>query len=88
VGQGGQFLGREAGLIKEVPAECSAKSRSAPASCPSWVNRVTLAVGWPLPVHPKQQTFLAFIGMFQRCHVRKSLAPELRGSIRRAVEAS
>jgi hypothetical protein len=30
-------------------------------------NRVTLAVGWPLPVHPKQQTFLAFIGMFQRC---------------------
>jgi hypothetical protein len=35
--------------------------------CRSWVNRVTLAVGWPLAVYPEQQTFLAFVGMFRRC---------------------
>jgi hypothetical protein len=32
------------------------------------VNRVTLAVGWHLPVYPEQQTFSMFVGMFQRCH--------------------
>jgi len=35
-------------------------------ACRLRVNRVDLAVGRPLPVYPEQQTFFAFVGMFQR----------------------
>jgi hypothetical protein len=31
------------------------------------VNRVTAAVGRPLPVYPDQQTFLLFVGTSQTC---------------------
>jgi hypothetical protein len=37
---------------------------------PSWVNRVILTVGWPLPVYPDQRTFSKPVGMSQRCHFR------------------
>jgi hypothetical protein len=29
-------------------------------------NRITLTVGRPLLVYPNQQTFLVFVGMFQK----------------------
>src|SRR5712671_5935186 len=38
--------------------------------CPSWVIRVVLTVGQPLPVHPDQRTFAGYVGTFQSCHNR------------------
>ena len=40
--------------------------------CPFRADRITLAVGRPLRVNPEQQTFLAFVGMFQRGDYRTS----------------
>jgi hypothetical protein len=37
----------------------------------SWDNRVTLAVGRPLPIYSDQQTFLLFVGVSQRRESRK-----------------
>jgi hypothetical protein len=37
------------------------------AQGPFWVIRAAFAIGRSLPTYPEQQTFLAFVGMFQRC---------------------
>jgi hypothetical protein len=39
----------------------------------NWVNRVTLAVGRPLPVYPDEQTSSVYSGMSGWCQHTKSL---------------
>ncbi len=42
------------------------------------VNRVGLAVGWPLPIYPDKRTFSESAGTSQRCQKQPSLLGTIR----------